>query len=184
MPKTDPSNRKRPNILITGTPGTGKTYTATSIADQCSFHHVDISSIIEASKCHLEYDATLETHVLDEDALLDILEEQYFDYNEYFEGGLVADYHSSSLFPERWFDLVIVLKCSTEVLFDRLTKRGYNDKKRSENIQAEIMRVVADEALESYAKEIVVEIDNNSIEDADSLLDRVNQWHQAWLNDR
>lgn len=184
MPKTDPSNRKRPNILITGTPATGKTYTATSIADQCSFHHVDISNIIEASKCHLEYDESLETHVLDEDALLDILEEQYFDSTEYFEGGLVADYHSSSLFPERWFDLVIVLKCSTEVLFDRLTKRGYNEKKRSENIQAEIMRVVADEALESYEKEIVVEIENNTIEDGDSLLDRVNEWYKAWLNGR
>lgn len=162
----------------------GKSFTAASIAELLSIVHVDISKIIETSKCHLEYDANLQTHILDEDALLDILEDNYFDSNEYEDGGLVADYHASSLFPERWFDLVLVLRCSTEVLFDRLTKRGYSEKKRSENVEAEIMRVVADEAIESYDEGVVVEVDNNTLEDGENLMERVKGWYKAWMDAR
>ena len=45
------------------------------------------------------------------------------------------------LFPERWFDLILVLRAKTDVLFDRLTERGYSEKKRGENLEAEIMQV-------------------------------------------
>jgi adenylate kinase len=39
------------------------------------------------------------------------------------DGGVVVDYHSCDFFPEDWFDLIVVLRTSTEVLFDRLEKR-------------------------------------------------------------
>ena len=40
-------------------------------------------------------------------------------------GGCVLDYTSVDYFPERWFDLVIVLQCDNDVLYPRLEKRGY-----------------------------------------------------------
>lgn len=39
------------------------------------------------------------------------------------EGGKIVDYHGSSFFPERWFDIVFVLRTSNTVLYDRLQKR-------------------------------------------------------------
>lgn len=39
------------------------------------------------------------------------------------EGGNVLDYHACEWFPERWFDLVVVLRAATEPLYDRLTGR-------------------------------------------------------------
>lgn len=39
------------------------------------------------------------------------------------EGGVIVDFHSCEFFPERWFDLVLVLRASNTVLFDRLKKR-------------------------------------------------------------
>jgi len=36
------------------------------------------------------------------------------------------------------------------VLYERLEKRGYEEKKISENVQCEIMQVIAEEARESY----------------------------------
>lgn len=39
------------------------------------------------------------------------------------EGGVILDYHSCDFFPERWFDLVVVLQAETSVLYDRLTAR-------------------------------------------------------------
>jgi len=39
------------------------------------------------------------------------------------KGGNIVDFHSCDLFPERWFDLVLVLRTDITVLYDRLEKR-------------------------------------------------------------
>jgi len=39
------------------------------------------------------------------------------------EGGNVVDYHSCAFFPERWFQLVVVLKTDNGVLYPRLEDR-------------------------------------------------------------
>ncbi len=178
---TSTEDRKKPNILITGTPGVGKTATATLIAEKLGLHHANIGSIILQNKCHLEYDKTLDTQILDEEKLLDILEND-FD-NDKSTGGIVADYHSCELFPERWFDLVICLRVDTHVLYDRLVSRGYNEVKRNENMEAEIMRVVIDEAKQSYAEEIVQELSNNTLEEMDQNVGRIEAWYHQWIED-
>ena len=40
-------------------------------------------------------------------------------------GGVVVDYHGADLFPERWFDLVVVLRTDNDVLYPRLEGRQY-----------------------------------------------------------
>ena len=40
------------------------------------------------------------------------------------KGGAVVDHHSCDFFPERWFDLVVVLQADNSVLYDRLTDRS------------------------------------------------------------
>lgn len=206
---TDSSKRIKPNILVTGTPCVGKTATASLIAEKLHMEHVNVGSIISENKCHLEFDEQLQTHVLDEDKLLDILETKFDaepdegessddehndahgdahgDNDALHKGGilgnLVADYHSCELFPERWYDLIIVLRADTHVLYDRLKQRGYNETKISQNIQCEIMRVVLDEAKESYAQEIVVELNSNSIQEMEQNVQRVAQWYNQWILD-
>lgn len=49
--------------------------------------------------------------------LLDDLEEIVKD------GGKVVDFHTCDIFPERWFDLVLVLRTDTANLYDRMVKR-------------------------------------------------------------
>lgn len=39
------------------------------------------------------------------------------------QGGNIVDYHSSDFFPERWFDIVFVLRTDNTTLFDRLSNR-------------------------------------------------------------
>lgn len=39
------------------------------------------------------------------------------------DGGNIVDYHGCELFPERWFDAVVVLQTDNGVLYDRLTNR-------------------------------------------------------------
>lgn len=178
----DESQRKRPNILITGTPGVGKTSTASLLAERLGLKHVNVGELIKQCKCYDGFDEELDTNILDEDKLLDEME-AIFERAAENEEGIVADYHSCELFPERWFDLVLVLRTNTEVLFDRLSSRGYNEKKRSENMEAEIMQVILDEARESYATEIVHEVQSNTVEDMDNNVSRVDQWCQQWMKD-
>ncbi len=199
---TDASKRIKPNILVTGTPCVGKTATASLIAEKLHMEHVNVGNIIHENKCHLEFDEQLHTHVLDEDKLLDIMETKFdaeaedgessddesnFDQVQQHKGGihgnLVADYHACELFPERWYDLIIVLRAETHVLYDRLKQRGYSEHKISQNVQSEIMRVVLDEAKESYASEIVVELTSNSIEEMEQNVERVAQWYNQWIHD-
>lgn len=50
----------------------------------------------------------------DEDMVVDFLEP------EIQKEGCIIDFHSSGFFPERWFDLVVLLRTNNTVLFDRL----------------------------------------------------------------
>lgn len=38
-------------------------------------------------------------------------------------GGNIVDYHGCDFFPERWFDIVFVLRCNNKNLFNRLEAR-------------------------------------------------------------
>ena len=54
----------------------------------------------------------------------------------------------------------------------------------TENMEAEIMQVILEEARESYAHEIVHEVQSNTIEDMENNVTRVEQWGIQWVKDR
>jgi len=177
--------RKRPNILVTGTPGVGKTSTASRIAQELNLTHINVGEVIQQNKCYDGYDSELQTQILDEDALLDILEPLVTGScsSEEQEGGRILDYHSCELFPQRWFDLVLVLRADTHVLYDRLTLRGYSARKREENMECEIMGVLAEEARCSYDPEIVQEVQSNDLDNLQDTVQRVKLWYDQWMQD-
>jgi adenylate kinase len=163
-----------PNVLITGTPGTGKTSTASMIAEKTGLKHVNVGDLIKEKSLHTGRDDEFDAFILDEDKLCDELEDMMA------EGGQLIDFHSCDFFPERWFHLVLVLTCNNTVLFDRLTKRGYEQNKVTENVECEIMQVVLQEAREAYAEEIVQELQSNTVEEMETNVGRVEAWLQNW----
>lgn len=112
--------------------------------------------------------------MLDEDRLLDEMEERLVD------GGVVVDYHSCELFPERWFDLVIVLTAETNVLHERLTSRNYSAKKLAANMECEIFRVLLEEARESYREDIVQALPSNTVEEMEANVATIGKWVEEW----
>ena len=96
------------------------------------------------------------------------------------EGGTIVDYHGCDFFPERWFDLVIVLQTDNTVLWGRLEKRGYKDKKIQDNVQCEIMNVIVEEARESYAEDIVHCVSSNTVDEMEQNVERLAAWAAAW----
>jgi adenylate kinase len=172
------ATRKSPNVLVTGTPGCGKTTFSQLLATACNLKQLVVGELVKEKGLHEGWDAEWQAYTLDEDKLLDEMEDMLAD------GGMVVEYHSCDFFPERWFDLVIVLRTDNTVLYDRLLKRGYSQKKIEENLQAEIFGVVAEEAQKSYDANIVVPLQSDTLSDLQSNVDRAVQWVQQWLRDR
>lgn len=169
------STRLQPNIILTGTPGTGKTTTSTLLESKLEkFRNINISDFATENELHESYDKERKSHVLDEDKLLDELEPILR------KGGNIIDWHVNDIFPERLIDLVIVLRSNNGVLFDRLNKRKYHDSKIQENLDAEIMQVVLQDALDSYVKEIVIELQSDSIDDMENNVERIASWVENW----
>ncbi|EYC08456.1 hypothetical protein Y032_0066g3776 [Ancylostoma ceylanicum] len=66
--------RRRPNILITGTPGTGKSTLGQEIANRLQFDFIEVGKEVREHGLVEEFDERLNCHVLDEEKLLDHLE--------------------------------------------------------------------------------------------------------------
>ncbi|KAH6622396.1 AAA domain-containing protein [Boeremia exigua] len=172
--------RKTPNIIVTGTPGVGKTTHAEQLARATGFTHISVNQIVKDEGFHEGKDEETGSWIVDEDKLLDYLEARDIAAT----GGNILDWHACDLFPERWIDLVVVLRCDSTVLYDRLTARGYTGKKLEENMDSEIMQVLLDEAREAYKEEIVVELRSDAVEDVEGNLERVELWVENWKKDR
>jgi adenylate kinase len=93
-------------------------------------------------------------------------------------GGLLVDFHSSSSFPVRWFELVLVLRCSVPVLHARLQSRGYSEDKLQENLEAEIMQVCLDEVREDWKQEQIMEMQSDTVEQQEEACARCLRWLQ------
>jgi hypothetical protein len=113
--------KRGPNVLVTGTPGTGKTSLCELVVQRFPLYkHVNVGEVVKAKGLHTGVDATFGAYMIDEsneDKIVDELE------SVMAEGCVLLEHHSVDFFPERWFDLVLVLRTDNTVLFDRLTKR-------------------------------------------------------------
>ncbi|KAH9857892.1 P-loop containing nucleoside triphosphate hydrolase protein [Lenzites betulinus] len=173
------ASRQNPVIVITGTPGTGKTTHAELLVQESPvpLKHINVGDLVKEKGFHESYDDEWQSYTVDEDKLLDELEPLAS------QGGIILDWHTCDIFPERWADLVVVLRCDHTKLWERLEKRGYPLKKIQENNEAEIMEVVIEEARSSYAAEIIVELQSEGTEDLESNVARIVQWIEAWKKD-
>lgn len=99
------------------------------------------------------------------------------------QGGRIVDYHGADFFPERWFDIVFVLRTDNTILYDRLKDRGYTGKKLEDNIQCEIFQTILEEVRESYKNEIIHELQSNTPEEAKKNITNICNWVQQWESD-
>ena len=78
----------------------------------------------------------------------------------------------------------MVLRTTSDRLYDRLQARKYSEEKLQENLDSEIMEVLLEEARESYIAKIVVELRSDEAEDIDANIERLEAWVEAWKKDR
>lgn len=161
----------QPNILITGTPGVGKSELSKRLSQELGLRHIDVSAFARERDLLADFDASLNTYYMHEDAVLDELEPLMT------TGGIVLDHHSVDWFPERWVQIAVVLRARTDILYDRLINREYGKGKLENNMQAEIMEVILDETVNAYSQLTILQLDSNTDEDVESNLKTIKK---AW----
>lgn len=151
------------NVLICGTPGTGKSKIVEKIKKELpSFQFINVSRYAIENDLIGEYDVELASQVLKEDVLIDKLLDLMKKQGLNFIESIHAD-----LFEDHEIDVVFVIRAKTEVLYDRLKKRNYSDAKIENNMQAEIFQVIFDEVKETFDESKVHELQNNNLSDLD-----------------
>lgn len=134
-----------------------------------------IGDLVKQKQLYTEFDAEYDSHVLDEDALLQELEPMTQDPSR----GLLLEYHSNDLFPSEWIDAVFVLRTDNTILYDRLVSRGYEGKKLQDNIECEIFQTILEEAREAFDN--VIELQSDSDQDMESNIRTIQEYVQNWL---
>jgi adenylate kinase len=86
-----------------------QTCTCAAVAEATGLRHINVGDVVRREQCHEGRDADFDAFILDEDKLIDALRA------DAEAGGCVVDFHSCDVFPEDWFDLVLVLRADTKV---------------------------------------------------------------------
>lgn len=135
-------------ILITGTPGVGKTTLSKKIAEELKMQHYDITAYIKEHKLYDGYDEALDTYVFDEDRVAVHLNKTV----EHLKA-FIIDTHSPVVASDIAFDVILRVKCSIGELTERLAARGYSAAKITENIDSELLDVIGEDLEEYFEQE-------------------------------
>ena len=141
-------------IVITGTPGVGKTSIALELAKRLKAKYINLGEVALNKNMILKKDEERDTYVIDENMLRRSIELEISKTN----GLIVIDSHFGEIINDDLVELVFVLRLNPLKLFERLISRGYTKSKAKENIEAELLGVCTYNALSAHPNK-VCEID-------------------------
>jgi adenylate kinase len=160
-------------VLITGTPGTGKTTVSRIVAEKLGTSLLAVNDLVDEKHIYNGVDAEKGYKVVDLDALsneIKVIIENSDNDHVIVEGHLAHEFSSDNV------DLVIVLRARPDILRKRLDKRDWSDSKVYENLEAEALDICTFEAVEIHGKK-VNELDTSDIdvkEVADIIIEIIN----------
>lgn len=131
-------------IIVSGTPGTGKTELAKALAKKLNYNYVDVNKLIKENHLSDGYDNKRKCEIIDTGKLAKFL----VDIIKNSKENLVIDSHLAHYLPSKYIDLCIITKCGLKQLKKRLEKKGYNNEKIRENLDSEIFDICLNEAAE------------------------------------
>ncbi|RLE94521.1 MAG: kinase [Thermoprotei archaeon] len=150
-------NSKVNRIIITGTPGVGKTSVSKKVASILNAKYVNLAEFVKSNKLFLEYDNELNSYIIDEEKTRKTLRRLLREYSR-----VVVDTHILTVFDPNAVDLAIVLRLNPKILLKRLKERNYSLSKIKVNIQAEMLGVCLSEAVEIFGLDKVAEVDTTA----------------------
>ncbi len=139
-------------LIITGTPGTGKSTLAKKLAGKLGFNRLDLHHYYH--QLATRYNRQKHCYDVAPQKFTRLVQEKLSSSPK----GLIVDSHLAHHLPQKLVTLCLVLTCSdVKQLQRRLKKRTYPPQKIRENLDAEIFQVCLEEAQEQGHPIIVLD---------------------------
>ena len=143
-------------ILVTGTPGVGKTTVSHKLASKLNVNYISIAELVKKQNLIFGLDENRQTLVADTEKVSNHL--QHFVDNSQSEV-IIEGHYAVDVVANKDVNVVLVLRRDPRELKITLEKRGYAKKKLWENLAAEILDVCLCDTLSVYDVDKVCEID-------------------------
>ena len=145
-------------VVITGTPGVGKSTVARLLAGELGARLLELGELVVEEGLHLGPDGETGSLIVDLEALTKAVEKML---SEEPSGSLfiVVSHYAPDVVPKEAVLIAFVLRRSPYELAEVLARRGYGEEKLLENVQAEVLDVCLVDAVEAYGRELVYEVD-------------------------
>ncbi len=150
--------KKRLVILISGTPGTGKTTIAQYLKKKYSANVLNLTELAIQKDFILEIDEERQTKIVDLKKLLPFLES----FIPSHQDNLIIEGHYADVVPDHLTSVFIILRTEPHILEKRLKEKKFSPSKILENIQSEILGACTSAALETHEREKIYEVDTSN----------------------
>jgi len=154
-----PRKRLSRVILLSGTPGVGKT-TISDLLRIKEYSVMNLNDFIIQHGLYFGYDYSRESVIIDENVLKIEIEKEL----EQYPGLLFIEGHTSEIVPMEFVKFAFILRCNPSILRERVSlTRDYSHSKIEENIQAEIMDECLIAMQEQLPSSLILEIDTSNL---------------------
>ena len=144
-------------IIVTGTPGVGKTVVARLLAKKMGFILSSLGDLVRKERLHKGFDRKAGSYLIDEGSVRRRLHGYFEDHRR---KGIVFETHSvNSILPRTRGMVAIVLRLDPLVLAKRLRARNWPKLKIWENVESEMIDVSLYDSLKALGNTRVFEID-------------------------
>ncbi len=146
-------------IVVTGTPGVGKTAVSQLLAERLDASYINLGEIVKSERLTEGFDRRRATVIVDEDRLKRRMRELI---DQCARNVIVDGHYAASIIPKKQVTRAFVLRCHPGQLKERMDEHNFKGMKLWENLAAEILDISLCDAIVSLSRKKVCEIDTTN----------------------
>lgn len=143
-------------IVITGTPGVGKTTIAKALANKLKALYLSVGDLVRSENLILGVDRERQTLIADVKKLTKRIKSIILQASQDI---IIEGHYASDVTPPNLVSYAFVLRRDPEDLKVKLKEKGFDENKILENVTSELLDVCLINTVKNYGAELVDEID-------------------------